>query len=66
MWIINYEYKPFGLSGSPKEAEREKYNTENEFKKSLGKLLINENDRSIQRIRYHYETEEVVIGRCNF
>lgn len=62
MWIINYEHKSFGLSGAPMETEREIYNTKEEFKKALGELLINANNRDVFRLRYHYETEEVVIG----
>lgn len=62
MWIINYEYKPSGLSGTPRETKRETYNTKKEFRKALGELLINANNRDVFRLRYHYETEEVVIG----
>lgn len=62
MWVINYEHKSFGLSGSPLETERKIYHNEVDFRKALGELLINANDRSIHRLRYHYETEEVVIG----
>lgn len=62
MWIIDYEYKSSGLSGAPTETEREIYNTKEVFRKALGELLINENNRDVFRLRYHYETEEVVIG----
>ena len=63
MWIINYEYKSFGLSGTPLETERKVFNSEVDFKKALGELLINSNNLSIRRLRYHYETEEVIIGK---
>lgn len=62
MWIINYEYKPSGLSGTPTETKRETYNTRDEFRKALGELLINSNNLAVLRLRYHYETAEVVIG----
>ena len=62
MWIINYECKSFGLAGTPLETERKVFHNEIDFKKALGELLINENSQSIHRLRYHYETEEVVIG----
>lgn len=62
MWIINYEYKSSVLSGALTETEREIYNTKEKFRKALGKLLINENNRDVFRLRCHYETEEVVIG----
>ena len=62
MWIINYEYKSSGLSGTSMKTEREIYNTKDEFRKALGELLINVNNRDVFHIRYHYETEEVVIG----
>ncbi|QAR69382.1 hypothetical protein EQI52_06105 [Leuconostoc mesenteroides] len=63
MWIINYEHKPFGLSGSPVGTARETYNNEVDFRKALGELFINANNRSIFRLRYHYETEEEVVGK---
>lgn len=63
MWIINYECKSFGLAGTPLETERKVFHNEIDFKKALGELLINENSQSIHRLRYHYETEEVVIGK---
>ncbi|USI45391.1 hypothetical protein [Leuconostoc mesenteroides] len=62
MWIINYEHKELGLSGSPLETERKIYNNEVDFRKALGELLINANNRDVFRLRYHYETAEVVIG----
>lgn len=52
MWIINYEHKLFGSSGSPVETTRETYNTEDEFRKALGELLVNSNNRGIFRLLY--------------
>lgn len=52
MCIINYEQKPFGLSGSSVETTRETYNTEDEFRKALEELLINSNNRGVFRLRY--------------
>lgn len=51
MWIINFEYKPSGLSGTPIETKRETYNTRDEFRKALGELLINSNNRAVFRLR---------------
>ncbi|MCJ2158604.1 hypothetical protein [Leuconostoc mesenteroides] len=54
--------KPFGLSGTPTETKIEIYNTKEECRKPLGELLINENGCDVFRLRYHYETDEVVTG----
>jgi len=61
MWIINYEHASSGLSGAPLETVTIKYDSESEFRIALGKLLV-ENNTDYFRLRYHYETEEVVIG----